>query len=504
MFTVKNIHSKKPFLNLRYVSSHQQMSEHYNSLETLFPNEPQGPVMKTKMPGPQTLSLRKEMDKMIDPRSNHFFVDYKNSNGNYIVDVDGNVLLDTMCQIASMAVGYNNPILIETAKSDQAVNDLVNRPCLGLLPDRSWPERMQNSFLQCAPKGLTHVWVAMCGSCANEGAFKAAFMNYQHKKRGGRPFTVEEMESCLSNQEPGTPKLSVMSFKGSFHGRALGSLTCTASKYIHKIDVPAFEHWPQADFPRAKYPLEKFKAENEAEEKRCLEIVEKMIVAQKDNYPVAALITEPIQAEGGDNHASPSYFQQLQKICKKHDVAFIVDEVQTGCGATGTFWAHEQWNLPFPPDYVTFAKKMASTGFYHTPDTRVAHPYRNFNTWMGDPVRVLMLESLVKQVNQFRLLDTVNASGKVLMAGLEQLQAENPNLISNLRGKGTFIAYDLPTPELQDKFIAVMRDRGIEATGCGTRSVRIRPMLTFQPKHAEIYLRIVRDIVSTFANSNKA
>jgi 4-aminobutyrate aminotransferase/(S)-3-amino-2-methylpropionate transaminase len=107
--------------------------------------------------------------------------------------VDGNVMLDTLCQIASMAVGmlpitecrasysllgYNNPRLAEVVKSEQAVVDLINRPCLGMLPDRSWPERLNNSFMQCAPKGLTHVWVAMCGSCANEGAFKAAFMKY--------------------------------------------------------------------------------------------------------------------------------------------------------------------------------------------------------------------------------------------------------------------------------------------------------------------------------------
>jgi len=145
-------------------------------------------------------------------------------------------------------------------------------------------------------------------------------------------------------------------------------------------------------------------------------------------------------------------------------------------------------------------RKMSATGFYHVLDNRVSLPYRNFNTWMGDPIRTLLLESLVKQIDQYRVLDLVNVSGKVLMDGLGQIQAENQKLISNLRGKGTFIAYDLPTVELQEKFISILRDNGVESTGCGTRSVRLRPMLTFQPKHAEIYLKIVQD---TIASINK-
>jgi len=294
------------------------------------------------------------------------------------------------------------------------------------------------------------------------------------------------------NEEPGTPKLSVLSFNGSFHGRALGSLSCTHSKYIHKIDFPAFD-WPIADFLIRKYPLDKYEKENAEEESRVLRQVEDLILNNQNSAPVAALITEPIQAEGGDNHASNDFFINLQRICKKHDVALIIDEVQTGMGATGKFWAHEHWNLPYPPDYVTFAKKMAATGFYHTPDTRAPQAYRNFNTWMGDPVKVLILESLVKQIKDFNLLKLVNETGQVLMDGLYKIQAEFPQVISNVRGQGTFIAYDLPTPALQDKLINILRDKGIESTGCGTRSCRIRPMLTFQPKHAKIYLDILRD-----------
>ena len=95
----------------------------------------------------------------------------------------------------------------------------------------------------------------MCGSCSNENAFKLMHFKYMDKVRGGEGFSQEAMDSCMVNQAPGTPNLSVLSFHGGFHGRTAASLACTHSKYIHKIDVP-LAAWPVTDFPRYKYPLE--------------------------------------------------------------------------------------------------------------------------------------------------------------------------------------------------------------------------------------------------------
>lgn len=182
--------------------------------------------------------------------------------------------------------------------------------------------------MRIAPKGLDQVFTALSGSEANELAFKAAFMYNRRKARGeGAEWSGEEIRTALSNQQPGSPDLVVLSFRNSFHGRGFGSLSATRSKAVHKMDIPSFK-WPQASFPKLKYPLHKFEAENEAEEKRCLEEVETLL----DNWhcPVAAMIVEPIQSEGGDNHASSNFFQSLQGLTKKRDIVFIVDEVQTG------------------------------------------------------------------------------------------------------------------------------------------------------------------------------
>jgi 4-aminobutyrate aminotransferase/(S)-3-amino-2-methylpropionate transaminase len=104
-------------------------------------------------------------------------------------------------------------------------------------------------------------------------------------------------------------------------------LSTTRSKAVHKLDIPSF-NWPQAPFPALKYPLDKHEAENAAEEKRCLDKVEELIKTWQ--FPVAGLIVEPIQSEGGDNHASAAFFQGLRDITQKHNVTLIVDEVQTG------------------------------------------------------------------------------------------------------------------------------------------------------------------------------
>jgi len=205
-------------------------------------------------------------------------------------------------------------------------------------------------------------------------------MYHQRRKRGLKaPISEEDLSSCMKNALPGSPgefcrigqkkwkfrsccpkrrsatchsnatriilqlDLAIMSFEGGFHGRLFGSLSTTHTKALHKVDIPAFANWVSSPFPNLKYPLDQHEAENAKEETRCLAAAEKKMKNSKT--PIAALIVEPIQSEGGDNHASSKFFQGLRDLTKKHDILMIVDEVQTGVGATGDFWAHEAWNL---------------------------------------------------------------------------------------------------------------------------------------------------------------
>jgi 4-aminobutyrate aminotransferase/(S)-3-amino-2-methylpropionate transaminase len=192
-----------------------------------------------------------------------------------IVDVDGNKYLDVYAQIASIPVGYNNNTLIEAAKSPEMISALVNRPAIGNFPSDQWVDILRNGLMKVAPKGLSYIFTAQSGSEANELAYKAAFMLYSRRKRGDADWNEEEINSCMENSKPGSPELAIMSFKNSFHGRGFGSLSTTRSKAVHKLDIPSF-NWPQAPFPALKYPLKDHTEENAAEEKRCLEEVERI------------------------------------------------------------------------------------------------------------------------------------------------------------------------------------------------------------------------------------
>ncbi|XP_022820144.1 4-aminobutyrate aminotransferase, mitochondrial-like [Spodoptera litura] len=469
----------------------------YGTSYSTVHQEPPGPLIKTEIPGPKSKELFKEMMDIQQCGSVQLFGNLEKSAGNYFADVDGNLFLDVYTQISSIPLGYNHPALLNAFRCDREVRALVNRPALGVFPSDDWPKKLRNVLLAVAPPGLKHVMTMMCGACSNENAFKAAFILYCTRKRGGKTtFTDEEIQTALLNIPPGAPDLSIMSFKGlynngAFHGRTLGSLATTRSKAIHKLDFPSFE-WPVARFPEYRYPLEAFKCENEQQDRECLADVEEQFDRWEKKRPIAGVIIEPIQAEGGDIHASPEFFQELQKICKRRGAAFILDEVQTGCGPTGKMWCHEHFNLPSPPDLVTFSKKMLTGGFYFKPEYLPPQPLRIFNTWMGDPSKLIMLEQVIKIIKSQNLLQLVEQTGNVLKCGLHCLETEFCFMINSVRGRGTFLAFDAATPELRDNIVKTLKQNGVLGGACGICTIRLRPALIFRPEHAELFLEILR------------
>ncbi|ETI32273.1 4-aminobutyrate aminotransferase [Phytophthora nicotianae] len=464
-----------------------------------FPDEyPHAEIVTDQVPGPKSQQQLKRLAALQNTGAINFFADYAASKGNYLVDVDGNRYLDVYGQIASLPIGYNHPKILEAMTDKENLSMLAQRPCLGVFPPSDWVDRINDTLLKVAPKGLEDVNTLMCGSCSNENAYKAVFMWFQTKLRGGRPPSDHELETCMTHQLPGTPNLSILSFQGGFHGRLLGCLSTTHSKAIHKVDVPAFD-WPVTPFPKLKYPLDAHQAANEAEEARCLDEVERLLkhsaeVTNPEDSRIAGMIIEPIQAEGGDNHASSVFFRKLRDLAAEYGVAFIVDEVQTGGGSTGKFWAHEHWNLDNPPDIVTFSKKMQTGGYFAKEEFRLKEGYRIFNTWMGDPTKMITLKAVLDVVESDSLLENVNITGDYLKTGLHELAAEFPTLVTNVRGQGTYLAMDFPTEAVRNEFVSLMKAKGVASGGCGVNSVRFRPALVFQPKHAAEYLAKMQEV----------
>uniref|UniRef100_A0A3Q2TY32 4-aminobutyrate aminotransferase n=1 Tax=Fundulus heteroclitus TaxID=8078 RepID=A0A3Q2TY32_FUNHE len=401
-----------------------------------------GPLMKTTVPGPRSQELTKQLGDIQNVGAVNFFCNYEDSRGNYLVDVDGNRMLDIYTQISSIPIGYNHPALLKMMTNPNNLSTFVNRPALGILPPENFPDKITESLLSVAPSGMTRVQTMACGSCSNENAFKSIFIWYKvsNKERGHNVPSEEDISSCMINQAPGCPDLSILSFMGGFHGRTMGCLATTHSKVIHKLDVPSFD-WPVAPFPRLKYPLEEFARENAQEEARCLEEVEDLIVKwRQKGKPVAGIVIEPIQAEGGDNHASPDFFRNLRNIARK--------------------------------------------------------PYRIFNTWMGDPSKNLFLVEVLNVIRRENLLEEVTRSGKALLNGLYELQAQYPGLLSRARGQGTFCAIDVRDAATRDRMLVQARDKGVLLGGCGDLSIRFRPALIFKEYHVHIFLNIFNDVLA--------
>ncbi|ODV62895.1 4-aminobutyrate transaminase [Ascoidea rubescens DSM 1968] len=460
-----------------------------------YPDEPSAPTVNTTViPGPVSQKAIADLGKVFDSRTVYFVADYEKSLGNYISDVDGNVYLDLYAQIASIALGYNNPALIKAAQSPEMIRALVERPALGNFPGKDF-ESLLSKILKVAPPGQDKVWSGLSGADANELAFKAAFMYYQQKKRGySTEFTPEEEYSCMQNQSPGSPQLAVLSFERAFHGRLFATASVTRSKPIHKIDLPSF-NWPKAEYPSYKYPLSKYEKENKQEDDRCLAIVENLIKTWE--FPVAALIIEPVQSEGGDNHGSSYFFQGLRDITLQNDVVMIVDEVQTGVGATGKLWAHEHFNLSPAPDLVTFSKKFQSAGYWFHDDKFIPNKtYRQFNTWCGDPARMIIAGAIAEEIVKHDLVEHTAKVGDYIYNGLAKLADKYPKDIQNLRGKATFIAFDLESQNDRDNFLYQLKLNGVNCGGCAENSVRLRPTLTFENKHADIFLAAVDNVLS--------
>ncbi|TMW64268.1 hypothetical protein Poli38472_012890 [Pythium oligandrum] len=460
-----------------------------STLTPAFPDEYDGALIVTeRIPGPKSTALISRLNEIQNSATINFFADYAASRGNYLVDVDGNRFLDIYGQIASLPIGYNHPAILDAMTDKDNLAVLAQRPCLGLFPPADWVDRIENTLTKVKPAGLEDINTLMCGSCSNENAYKAVFIWYQTKLRGGHPPSTFDMETSMSHKLPGTPNLSILSFQGGFHGRLLGCLSTTHSKPIHKVDIPAFD-WPVASFPRLRYPLEAHQAANEAEEARCLDEVERLLRENQDENGstkahIAGMVVEPIQAEGGDNHASPAFFRSLRALAAEYGVAFIVDEVQTGGGSTGKFWAHEHWELENPPDIVTFSKKLQTGGYFAKEEFRLNEGYRIFNTWMGDPAKMISLQAYLEVLDKDQLLENTRITGEYLQTGLEQLSERFPSLISNVRGQGTYLAMDLPTEGQRNEFVSIMKSLGLAAGGCGSNAVRFRPALVFQPRHA--------------------
>jgi L-lysine 6-transaminase len=265
----------------------------------------------------------------------------------------------------------------------------------------------------------------------------------------------------------------------AFHGRSGYTLSLTNTE-PHKTDrFPKF-NWPRIDVPAITHPVSDHLDEVIAAENHALRQAERAFA--ENPHDIAAFIAEPIQGEGGDNHMRPEFLQAMLRLVHAGDALFIVDEVQTGVGTTGTPWAYQQ--LGIQPDVVAFSKKaqvggiMAGGRVDEVPDNVFNVSGRINSTWGGGLVDMVRSQRSLEIIESEGLIEQAGPKGQQLVAGLEQIRDET-GLLSNVRGRGLFVAFDLETRDERDAVVDDLRtDERVIVLPCGERSIRFRPALS--------------------------
>jgi 4-aminobutyrate aminotransferase-like enzyme len=417
--------------------------------------------------------------------------------------------LDMGALIATQAFGENDPAVVRAIL--EALPFVASRyahseyqTVLSL--------RLKAELNRIAPAGTPRHFVVNTGAEAVENAIKSVLMN--------RVMTTEDREGGF-----------IVSFEGAFHGRTLGALAVTHRKRA-RLGFPTFD-WPRIPFPVEDVGSPKLTARRE---ESCLKQLWDLLVSgrlpraekSRDTYRreidavdeflvqpggdldafvkaqraaltadvvrrsrrVAAVLVEPIQGEGGVRVASTRFMRRLRLLTKIYDVPLIFDEVQTGWGMTGRMWAHELFDLPSPPDLVTWAKK-AQNGVLFVSEALATffQEEKKFNTtWEGDSVGMVRLLSLMDKLD----LEQVRRTGERARAGLGALARDYREIVKNVRGAGVMLGFDLVRADLSEAVLDRAFRRGLVLLGAGERTIRFYPRFDMEPAAIDEALAILR------------
>ncbi|HET8559674.1 MAG TPA: L-lysine 6-transaminase [Marmoricola sp.] len=394
-------------------------------------------------------------------------LDTVRSHGSWIVDArTGEEYLDLYSFFASAPLGLNPPGLADDAEFRALLAEVAaNKPANSDIFTTHYATFVETFSRVLGDPALPHLFFIEGGALAVENALKAAF-DWKSRRN----------EAHGRSPELGT---KVLHLTGAFHGRSGYTLSLTNTDPVKTERYPKFD-WPRIDVPAVVFPLEEHRAEVEAAERRALEQARAAFEAHP--HDIACFIAEPIQGEGGDNHLRAEFLQAVQRLCHEHDALFVLDEVQTGVGLTGTTWAYQQLGLA--PDIVAFGKKvqlggiMAGRRLDEVPDNVFRVASRINSTWGGGLVDMVRARRLLEIIERDDLVAHAAALGTRLLADLHDLGARHRALVSNVRGRGLMCALDLPDPARRDEVVARMYDEHVLVLGCGTRSIRFRPALT--------------------------
>ncbi|HYM20518.1 MAG TPA: L-lysine 6-transaminase [Candidatus Kapabacteria bacterium] len=411
-------------------------------------------------------------------------VDLNKSQGNFIYDArTGKRFLDFFTFFASNPVGHNHPSMMTDEFRDHIATVAISKPSSSDAYTVEMAEFVETFGQIAIPDYLPHLFLIEGGSAAVENALKVAF-DWKIRKNFLKGYTQERGQL-------------VMHFRYAFHGRNGYGISLTNTDPTKTLYFPKFKDWPRIDSPYLTFPLN---AENMAKAKETEEKAVKQMKEAFMNYPdqIAAIIIEPIQGEGGDNHFSQEFHEALRLLADENDAILIYDEVQTGVGLTGKMWAHQHY---VKPDIMTFGKKMQVCGLLASKRIDEVHDNvflkssRINSTWGGNLVDMVRAQKYLEIIRDENLVENARVHGEYLLGKITELSQEFPNVVSNPRGKGLMCAFTLEEAQMRDVLRQKCYDEGVIIIGCGDRSIRFRPALTITPDEIDMGMKVIREQV---------
>ena len=429
-----------------------------------------------------------ELGKYILADGFEIVYDEMGSHGAFLRDAKtGREYLDFFTCFASTPIGQNHPKMLQPEFIDYLGKISINKPSNSDLYSEAMASFVKTFFEIAVPSTFSYSFFIEGGALAIENALKIA-MDWKVRKNFLKGYTEEKGHQILH-------------FREAFHGRSGYTMSLTNTDPTKTALYPKFS-WPRVLNPKMLFPLngQHLEAVIKAEEESIAQI-HQAFKEHKDD--IAAIIIEPIQGEGGDNHFRPEFLQALRDIADEQEALLIFDEVQTGVGLTGTMWVHEQ--LGVNPDIMAFGKKMQVCGVVATnriddiPDHVFKVSSRINSTWGGSLTDMVRATRYLEIIEEDHLVEHAKNMGNILLSSLNQFAEEFPQVMSNARGRGLFAAFDLKDAMTRNEFRTHCMNKGLIILGCGETSVRFRPPLTLSEDELKTGLHIIHEAIKQSA-----
>jgi len=401
-----------------------------------------------------------------------FVLDLEKSQGPFVHDAKtGEQFLDFASFYASNPLGFAPAAFADPAFRERLLQAATLKVANPDFYTTYFAEFVETLSRTAAPASHPHYFFVEGGALAVENAMKVAF-DWKVRRN------LNEGRGELGSQ--------ILHFEQAFHGRSGYALSVTNTDPAKTLHFPKFP-WPRLPAPAMRFPQDEA-AVNEVEELERLALAKAERAFDIHGPDIAAILIEPIQGEGGDNHFRPQFLQALRRLADERSALLIFDEVQTGVGLTGTWWAHEQ--LGVVPDIICFAKKMQVGGILVSRrvddvDSVFKVPSRISSTWGGALVDMVRGTRILETIVSEQLLSNAVQRGEELQAGLTLLRQRFPTLVRNTRGRGLMCAMDLPTTEQRNALVKAAFAEHLLLLQCGPNTVRFRPFLNVRSEHLQ-------------------